>query len=66
MDFEIIVICKSCDNKMIKIEDGRDESTQQIFKGKYPKNRMEFVCSCGKAIDIEYAYGDMLSSANFE
>ena len=55
MDIE--VICE-CGKKMAKIEDGREESTTR-FLPCFPKNGMEFVCECGKAVDIRWEEVEM-------
>ena len=50
---DIQVIC-DCGNFMMKIEDGRLESTL-AHNRRYPKQAMEFVCpDCNKAIDLAW------------
>jgi len=49
---DILVIC-DCGKPMMKIEDGREEHTLR-HNPKYPCACMEFVCSCGQAVDISW------------
>ena len=49
---DISVLC-DCGKIMKKIEDGRERHTV-VFNPLYPKRSMEFVCPCGKAVDISW------------
>ncbi len=49
---DISVTC-DCGKPMIKIEDGRLQSTL-FHNPHYPKFCMEFVCPCGKAVDVSW------------
>jgi len=46
---------------MWKIEDGRETHTTRFCK-RYPKDQMEFVCRCGRAVDLTYSESWMESS----
>jgi len=54
---DINVIC-NCGQEMIKIEDVREGATQHNCPN-YPTNQMEFVCECGKDVDLIWNESEM-------
>ena len=54
---DIYVIC-NCGQEMSKIEDGREGATQHNSPN-YPTNQMEFVCLCGKGVNLTWNESEM-------
>ena len=58
---DIIVTC-DCGARMLKIEDGRLESTRFHVPENYPRTAMEFICpECNRAIDLEWEAAQTLT-----
>lgn len=57
---DISIKC-TCGRQMVKIEDGREYHTLHFCKH-YPKDQMEFVCWCGRSVDLRYTESWMESS----